>query len=439
MNAPTNTGYSDRFLASAALAQRAEQLIASGVNHDSYLFQPFPLYFERADGPWKWNADGHRCVDFWIGHGALLCGHAYPPVVEALQHQLRNGTHLGGPHPGEVAWAEAVVNLVPSAERVRFVASGTEATLLAFRVARAWTGRTKIIKFDGGFHGWHDESMARFVAQANSGLHPNSADHIALVSPFDLSGMVQQLDAGDVAAVVIEPGGPGTGAVPLSREFLQELRRLTTHYGCLLIFDEVVSGFRYAPGGAQQLFNVTPDLTTLGKILAGGLPGAALAGRADIMAVFGNGLLAEGRDIRTPHTGTFNANPLAAAAGAAMLTAIAGGAAQTQARVAATQLANAINEIAQHRGLDAAMHTYNSSVFHLILGANALGIDPDQPGASLMAYGRGRERYLSLRKLLLQHGVDSHPMHGWLSAAHNDEALDQAIYGFRKAFADWRP
>jgi glutamate-1-semialdehyde 2,1-aminomutase len=429
--------YAERFRASAAMSQRAERVVAGGTQHDSWRLQPFPVYFAEARGPFKWDIDGHRLVDCWMGHGALLFGHGYPPVLDAVALQLTRGTHLGGAHDLEVRWAELVCQLIPSAERVRFTSSGTEATQLALRVARAFTGRNHVVKLDGHFHGWHDEALAHFFEPSSAGLNTALLDSVSVGDPLSVASVAELLADEPTAAVILEPGGGGSGALPWSPDFLRELREVTQEYGTLLIFDEVVSGFRYSPGGVQKLCGVLPDLTVLGKILGGGLPGAAVAGRADVMAVFGAGTEDTARPPKVLHTGTFNANPLSAAAGIAALERVGDGVAQEAATTAAETLARLANEAARANDVDVHLYT-QSSIFHVLIGAQRAG-SPLGPSASVMTlYAAHPQRYTTFRRALLLEGIDCHPLHGWLSAAHDTVAVYEAAAAFDRAFRHLR-
>src|SRR3981189_2344843 len=309
--------------ASRALYERARRLFPDAVTHDNRRMQPFPLYVERADGAYKWDVDGHRYVDYWMGHGALLLGHNPRQVAEAVREQALRGTHYGACHPKEVEWGEWVRRLVPSAERVRFTASGTEATHMAVRLAGAFTGKRHVVKFAGHFHGWHEglEVGVRppYEAEPEAGQLPEVVDLVTVLSPNDIVAVRERLAAGDVAVVLIEPTGGPFGSVPTPASFLAALREETRRAGALLIFDEVVTGFRVAPGGAPEKLGIQPDLTTAAKILSGGLPRGPCAGRADVMGYLSTKSdPAENRRAKIAHAGTFNANPLSAAAGGAM-------------------------------------------------------------------------------------------------------------------------
>ena len=309
---------------SAALAERARAAIPGGITHDIRHLKPFGVYVDRAAGTRKWDVDGHEYIDYWMGHGALFLGHCHPAVVKAVQAQVARGTHLGACHELEVRWAELVNQLVPSAELTRFTMSGTEATHLALRIARAFTGRSRILKFTGHFHGWHDGVAIGvnppYEVPLSSGVPGATLDQVITCPPNDIKAVDTVLERGDVAAVILEPAGGQSGTTPTIPGYLQELRALTQRHGVLLIFDEVITGFRYAPGGAQEYFGVTPDITTLAKIVAGGLPGGAVCGRRDVLSMLAyRGDATWDRAERVAHAGTFNANPISASAAIATL------------------------------------------------------------------------------------------------------------------------
>ncbi|MFI5267646.1 MAG: aspartate aminotransferase family protein, partial [Chloroflexota bacterium] len=274
--------FAERHQRSAELHQRGIQAIPSGINHDARFLRPFQIYVERAHGVYKTDVDGNRLLDYVMGHGALLLGHSHPAIADAVSEQATKGTHFGACSPLELGWAERVVDLVPSAQEVRFTMSGTEATLLAMRLARAFTGRRRILKFEGHFHGWHDYALIGDRPPFDKlprGVPDGIRDDVVLL-PVDLNAVREALRReADVAAIIVEPSGASWATVPLPEGFLAGLRSLAEEHDVLLIFDEVVSGFRWSPGGIQELASVTPDLTTLAKIVAGGLPGGAVCGR----------------------------------------------------------------------------------------------------------------------------------------------------------------
>src|SRR5262245_26055964 len=252
--------YRQALPASRALFARAQHLFPDGVTHDNRRMQPFPIFVERADGAYKWDVDGRQYIDYWMGHGALLMGHNPPHVRDAVIEQAARGTHYGASHPLEVTWAEWVCKLVPGAERVRFTASGTEATHMALRLARAYTGKRRVVKFAGHFHGWHEGLevgvQAPYEGEPEAGQMQEAVDAVALCPPNDVAAVRAALAAEDVAAIILEPTGGHFGHGPRGPAFLAALREETRRANVLLIFDEVVTGFRVAPGGAQEKLGI---------------------------------------------------------------------------------------------------------------------------------------------------------------------------------------
>src|SRR5262249_19133625 len=263
---------------SQALYERARNVIPGGITHDGRHLAPFPVYVDRALGSHKWDVDGNEYVDYWMGHGALFIDQCHAAVVNAIQEQAARGTHLGASHELEVRWAELITKLVPSAEMVRFTMSGTEATHLALRIARAYTGRPKVVKFQGHFHGWHDGVVAAltppFEVPMSAGVAAAILDQLLLCPPNDIKAVEMLLGRGDVAAVILEPAGGQSGTTPTIPGYLQELRNLCTRHGVVLIFDEVITRFRYSPRRSPAYFGVTPGMTTPPQDVARGLPGA---------------------------------------------------------------------------------------------------------------------------------------------------------------------
>ena len=300
--------------------------------------------------------DGNDYVDYFGGHGALILGHSHPRVLAAIQKALADGTHFGSSHERELRWGQLVQRLIPGAERVRFTSSGTEATHLALRLARAQAGSRKFLRFTPQFLGWHDPVVAgyssNFDGSPTPGVLPEVAAMAVPMDPWDIDAVRNVLEADDdIAAAILEPTGATFGLVPLRPGFLAALRELTAEHGVVLIFDEVVTGFRVAPGGAQAHFGVTPDLTALAKIVSGGLPGGALVGRKDILDLLDFEIsTARGRE-KVPHQGTYNANPITAAAGIAALEIIAEGDACARANAFAETLRRRLNEVLEAEGV----------------------------------------------------------------------------------------
>jgi glutamate-1-semialdehyde 2,1-aminomutase len=303
---------------------RAQKLIPGGVNSPVRAFKAVggtPLFIRKAEGSRLWDADGNAYIDYVGSWGPMILGHAFPPVVEAVAQAAARGTSYGAPCAAEVELAERVTRLMPSLEKVRFVSSGTEATMSALRLARGFTGRRKILKFDGCYHGHADallvaagSGVATLGIPGSPGV-PEGTVADTLVAPFNSLDAVQAVAAqhgDDLAAVIVEPVCGNMGCVAPHDGYLQGLRRITRDAGAVLIFDEVMTGFRLARGGAQERYGVKPDLTCLGKIIGGGLPVGAYGGRAEIM------------DHIAPlgpvyQAGTLSGNPLAMAAGCVTL------------------------------------------------------------------------------------------------------------------------
>ncbi len=324
--------YEDQNPQSRELYERALKILPAGNTRASVFFEPFPTYMVRGEGCRAWDADGNERIDFLNNYTSLMHGHRPPQVVAALEQQLGRGTSFASPTEYELRLAELIQERMPSLERLRFTSSGTEATLMAVRAARAFTGRDKIAKIEGGFHGAHEHvqvSIAPRLDQAGPGDHPvgqadgpgipqNVLDNVVVV-PFNNPAAVEKiLDpiAESVAAIMVEPVMGAGGVIAPAEGFLAFLREYTRRHRMLLIFDEVIA-FRLSFNGAQGYFGVTPDLTSLGKIIGGGLPVGAFGGRADIMSVFespGSG--------GVTHPGTFNGYPPAMVAGIATLEAL---------------------------------------------------------------------------------------------------------------------
>ena len=434
--------FQQKFSKSAQHYERARQVFPSGVTHDARYLEPFPIYVTEASGSRKTTVEGHSIIDYWVGHGALLLGHGFPAVVRAVQQQMALGTHYSACHDLEIEWGQRVQKMIPSAERVRFTNSGTEATLMAVRVARIVTGRQKVVKFVGHFHGWHDSLVLAAYAPYNTadwsmpGVTAGVQDDLVVIEPNNLELVEQAFRESKPACCIIEGTGGHWGLVPVQGAFLKGLRELCTKYGVILIFDEVISGFRVHPGGSQAHYGVTPDMTTLAKILAGGLPGGALVGRADLLEAiaFGNRY---GKKMK--HPGTYNGNPLSAAAGCAALDAIADGKPCQRANELACDLRGRLNQLFAQR--NAPWVAYGEfSMIHILpnyegprptsdevipCGGDYRKLDAEQPAALKHAF----------RAALLLNGVDWFGWSGMTSAAHTTEDIDQTVGAFDRALA----
>jgi glutamate-1-semialdehyde 2,1-aminomutase len=433
--------YRETLPTSKALFERARKLFPDGVTHDNRRMQPFPIFVDRADGAYKWDTDGRCYIDYWMGHGALLFGHNPPHIRDAVIEQVSRGTHYGASHPLEVGWGEWVCRLVPCADRVRFTASGTEATHMALRLARAFSGKKRVIKFAGHFHGWHEGLevgvQAPYEAVPEAGQLLEMVNTVALCPPNDIASVRDALAAGDVAAVILEPTGGHFGSVPVIPGFVEQLREETQKAGVLLIFDEVVTGFRVAPGGAQELFGVIPDLATFAKILAGGLPGGAVAGREDILSyLVTKATPEETRHTKMHHPGTFNANPLSAAAGTAMLASVADGSATRLANEQAAKLRHGMNDILAREQV--AWKVYGSySDWKIYYGADAPPRDGDDQSVSDIPWQRldakFPEQSRALRQAMILQGVDFNGGRALVGTCHTDEVVSDTLGSFAVA------
>jgi len=429
---------------SAASYRRASAVLGGNVGHDLRYFDPIPLYIERGLGGRKWDVDGNEYIDFLMGNGALLLGHAHPSVIDAIVSVASRGTHFGNDHLLQIEWAELIQKLVPSAERVRFVNSGTEASQLAIRLARAFTGRNKLLRFEGHFHGWHDEVVhgfqLPFQADGSRGVPPSVRDNLITIPDGNMALVETRLSQDpEIAAVILEPSGASYGRVPIDIEFLRQLRTVTTKRNVLLIFDEVVTGFRFSPGGAQGLYDITPDLSYFAKVVAGGLPGGAVVGQRDIMSLFDHtGKSEKDRFERVTHFGTFNASPLSAAAGIAVLGQVASGEPTSRADAMASQLRASLNEVLSRHQI--AGYAYGpSSTFHVYFETNPERLkrvsdreDLKTSDARLLK-GMPGALITQYQRLLRFHGVDiMSSTGGLLSAAHSETDLGEATVAFEK-------
>jgi glutamate-1-semialdehyde 2,1-aminomutase len=408
--------YTAAFPGSRARFERAKGLFPTGVTHDTRMMEPFPVYISRCLGSKKWDVDGQELIDYFVGHGSHILGHSAPDIVAAVQEQMTRGTHPGACHDLELEWADWVMKLIPSAERVRFTGSGTEATLMALRLARLFTGKPKFLKFQGHFHGWHDyvtvASDPPYDVPGVVGVPEGVSNVCVAVPPNDLNYVDAALNSHpDIGAVIIEPTGGHWGAVPIRGEFLHGLRELCTRRNVVLIFDEVITGFRVSPGGAQGFYGVKPDLTALAKILAGGLPGGCLAGRQDILAF----IEPRAGKPKMKHPGTYNANPLSASAGIATLKRIAAGGVCEAANESARMLRNQIN--ARFNAMGAKWIAYCDFSMVRVLPnytgerpapemTDNVGLVPMNGDVNLLDGPKNQKQMHALRQAMLLQGID---------------------------------
>ena len=439
--------YSAEHPRSQEMFARSRSAIPGGIAHDVRYAKPFPIYIDGALGSKKWDVDGHELIDYTMGHGALLLGHSHPEIVDAVVAQMRKGTHYGAGHRLEVEWAEWIHRLVPSADRVKFTSAGTEATMLAMRLARAFTGRDKIMKFAGHFHGWHDYAVPGNQPpfdQAPPGVPKAVLDAVVVAPNNDLDFVEQALAAPDhdIAAIILEPSGASYATIPLPDGFLARLRQITEDRDVLLIFDEVVTGFRWSPGGVQGLTGIIPDLTTMAKIVAGGLPGGAVAGRAAIMELLEfKDDPAWNRTSKVQHPGTYNANPLSAAAGVTALRLVSDPGLQRRADHSAETLKRGFNEAFLRH--DVPGFSYGeSSIVNTVVGTRypgTLPLDlrhPEGVPATVLKAGGPQELLMPLRAGMILEGMELwHGAGAVMSIAHTDEDIVRTVEAFDRTLA----
>jgi len=432
--------YTAAFPGSKKRFEESKRVFPCGVTHDTRMMEPFPIFVTHAKGAHKWDVDGHKLTDYFVGHGSHILGHSPDDVVRAVQQQMEKGTHYGACHDLEIEWGKLVQKLIPSAERVRFTGSGTEATMMALRLARLFTGKPKFLRFQGHFHGWHDVVTVAADPPYDSTSVPGVPEGVAAqcvaVPPNDLNRLEAALKADpQIGAVILEPTGGHWGGVPIRGAFLRGLRELCSKYDRLLIFDEVITGFRVAPGGAQGYYGVKPDLTTLAKILAGGLPGGCVAGRADVLAFI------EPRPgkPKMKHPGTYNANPLSASAGITTLARIATGEPCAKANAAGRLLRNELNALFESRNwpwvaygdfsIVKVLPNYNGERPGTHAGDND-GLIPLGGDVNALDGPKNMKQVYALRQAMLLNGVDWWGLAGMTCCEHSPNVIAHTVKAF---------
>ena len=428
---PLNT-----FARSAARMQAAARFLAGGVSSNFRLgISPTPLVLKRADGPYLEDIDGNRLIDYYLGMGPMILGHRPPEVLEAVQRQLSRGILYGGQSELEFEAAELVCKLAPCAERVRFGSSGTEVVQAALRLARAATGRNTLIKFEGHYHGWLDNILwsvspaPDHMGEVNKPIpQPGSRGQDVLcgqnieVFPWNRADLlVERLASKDVAAIIMEPAMCNTGAILPRDGYLSAIRDACTRSGTVLIFDEVITGFRIAAGGAQQLFGVTPDLAVYGKALASGFPVACLAGRASLMDLFVSQ--------NVMHGGTYNAQSIAMAATVATLKVLQQPIAFTNLAANGRRLKNGLEAALARAAISASVSGF-PQIFHIAMGLAS----PPQDYRDLLTVDRAR--YVRLTTALLARNVRALERGAWfISTTHDEAVIDATIAAFQDALS----
>jgi len=407
---------------SKQLYERARRVLPAGVSYFIRYMEPYPFYTAWAKGSKLVDVDGNEYIDFWMGHHALIFGHSPPKVMKEVRQQLENGTHFGTSHELEIALAEQAVKMVPSAQMVRFTNSGTEANMYATRLARTYTRREKIAKFEGGWHGGYDALQKAvkppFDVPESGGLTQATLKDTVILPFNNIEGVKKVLIKEKLAGIVLEPVLGAAGCIPVEKDFLKELRELCSDNGALLIFDEVITGFRLAPGGAQQFFDVKPDITVLGKILGGGFPIGAVAGPREIMKHM-DALLYEAPKLSF-HGGTFCANPVTMTAGLATLKLLEDGNLISQLNRAGDNLRRELQDVFERKGQDVQV-TGVSSLWHThFTKENVRDVN--------VAARADRERLLRYHMYLIENGVFFLPTKtGSLSTAHTKANIEKLL------------
>ncbi|HET6655832.1 MAG TPA: glutamate-1-semialdehyde 2,1-aminomutase [Gammaproteobacteria bacterium] len=416
--------------------EQAKRFIPGGVNSPVRAFGGVggtPPFIARAEGPYLYDESGRRYIDYVGSWGPMIAGHSHPRVLEAVRAAVGNGLSFGAPTTLETRVAEQVVSMMPSIELLRMVNSGTEATMSAIRLARAFTGRDRIVKFEGGYHGHSDSLLVKagsgaltFGVPSSPGV-PAALAEYTLTLPYndvDVARAAFADDGDDIAAVIVEPVAGNMNCIPPLPGFLDGLRELCSAHGSVLIFDEVMTGFRVAPGGGQQLYGITPDLTTLGKIIGGGLPVGAFGGRRDIMEqVAPTGPVYQ--------AGTLSGNPIAMAAGLATLEIISEPGFHARLGAATDRLIGGLRAAAEPAGID---FTTNNvcGMFGLFFSAEPAIERYEQVVAA------DREQFARFFHAMLDAGVYLAPSAfeaGFVSGAHDDAVIDETVAAATRVFA----
>ncbi len=420
---------------SHALFARAQALLPGGVNSPVRAFKSVggePFFVQRADGAYLYDVDGNRYIDYVGSWGPMIAGHNHPAVREAVERAIRDGLSFGAPCPAEVTMAEAITALVPSCEMVRMVNSGTEATLSAIRLARGATGRQRIVKFEGCYHGHGDSflvkagsGMLTLGVPTSPGVPASLSELTATLSYNDFDGATELFDSigGEIAALIIEPVVGNANCIPPREGYLQHLRDLCTQHGALLIFDEVMTGFRVALGGAQAHYGITPDLTTFGKIIGGGMPVGVYGGRRELMQQ-----IAPAGPIY--QAGTLSGNPVAMAAGLAMLELIREPGFHDRLAASTAALCEGMEAAAREAGVPLTT-TRVGAMFGLFFTPEKVETYAQATACDIAAFNRFFHAMLERGVFLAPSAYEA----GFMSSAHDEAVIARTLEAAREAFA----
>jgi glutamate-1-semialdehyde 2,1-aminomutase len=418
--------------ASSKLFEVAKRLMPGGVSSPVRAISPYPFYVSRAEGPYLWDVDGNKLIDYCLAYGPMILGHRHPEIMKRVIEQLERGWLYGTPSELEIRLAERIVGHYPSIDMLRFVNTGTEATMAALRIARGYTGKNRIVKVEGGFHGAHDSVLVKAGSGATTlgipdslGVPKDTAKNTIQVPYNDLGAIEAALAEfeGEVAAVIMEPVLGNIGPILPEKGYLEGVRRLTKDHDVVLIFDEVITGFRLSLGGAQTHYNVVPDMTTLGKIIGGGFPIGVVGGRRELME-----MVAPSGGIY--QAGTFNGSPTSLAAGMATLDVLEKERVLERLNSAGDELRKALSEIVADLGLGYSVVGI-ASIFKIFFG--------DAPKNYVEALGCDKAGYLAFFRRMLKSGVFLPPSQfetNFLSAAHSEDVINQTLEAYKSNLRD---
>ncbi|HPE63802.1 MAG TPA: glutamate-1-semialdehyde 2,1-aminomutase [Methanothrix sp.] len=413
--------------ASSKLFEVAKRLMPGGVSSPVRAISPYPFYVSRAEGPYLWDVDGNKLIDYCLAYGPMILGHRHPVVMERVIDQLERGWLFGTPSELELRLAERIAGLYPSIDMLRFVSTGTEATMAALRIARGFTKRDRIVKVEGGFHGAHDSVLVKAGSGATTlgtpdslGVPKDTAKNTLQVPYNDLGAIDAALSEfeGEVAAVIMEPVLGNIGPILPEKGYLEGVREITKDHDVLLIFDEVITGFRLSLGGAQNFYNVVPDLTTLGKIIGGGFPIGVVGGRRELME-----MVAPSGGIY--QAGTFNGSPTSLAAGMATLDVLERDRVLERLNSTGDDFRKALREIVEDIG-----HGYSvvgiASIFKIFFG--------EAPNNYVEALRCDKAGYFAFFKRMLKSGVFLPPSQfetNFISSAHSEDVINQTLEAYK--------
>lgn len=418
--------------ASSKLFDVAKRLMPGGVSSPVRAISPYPFYVSRAEGPYLWDVDGKKLIDYCLAYGPMILGHRHPEIMEKVVEQLKRGWLYGTPSDLEIRLAERIVDLYPSIDMLRFVNTGTEATMAAIRIARGYTGRDRIVKVEGGFHGAHDSVLVKAGSGATTlgipdslGVPKDTAKNTLQVPYNDLGAIEKALTEfeGEVAAVIMEPVLGNIGPILPEAGYLEGVRKLTKDHDVVLIFDEVITGFRLSLGGAQTYYDVVPDMTTLGKIIGGGFPIGVVGGKRELMEKVApiGGIY---------QAGTFNGSPTSLAAGMATLDVLEKERVLERLNSAGDDMRKALSQIVEDLGLNYSVVGI-ASMFKIFFG--------DAPKNYVEALGCDKAGYFAFFQRMLKSGVFLPPSQfetNFLSAAHSEDDINQTLEAYKSNLRD---